>query len=92
MNKYLVIYKMDGELLEPTIATAKQIFDKMDMSDCYPITIARLWLIRETRLTECIFYGTWHNGKDPLRMEIKAAIPVTLEQLKPYDVGYGIDH
>lgn len=91
MNKYLVIYEIDGELTEPLVRTAQSIFEHMDMSDCYPISIARLWKIDETNLTECRFYGTWHNGKEPLRMEIKAMCPAP-EQLKPYDVGYGTDH
>lgn len=92
MNKYLVIYEIDGEICEPSIETASDIFNKMDMSDCYDITIARLWLIDGVDITDCLFYGTWHNPKEPLRMEIKAMIPATPEQLKPYDVGYGTDH
>ena len=92
MNKYLVIYKIDGELTEPLVRTAQSIFEHMDMEDCYPISIARLWKIDGIKLTECRFYGTWHNGKEPLRMEIRAMIPATPEQLKPYDVGYGTDH
>ena len=92
MNKYLVIYEFDGELLESVIRTATDIFETMDMSDCYDITIKRIWLIKDIDLIECRFYGTWHNPKDPLRMEIRALIPSTPEQLKPFDVGYGTDH
>lgn len=92
MNKYLVIYKIDDELCKPVISTASEIFNKMDMSDCYPITIARIWLIKGIKLTECRFFGTWHNGKEPLRMEIRAMIPATPEQMEPFDIGYGTDH
>ena len=94
MNKYLVIYEYlnEGRIAEPVIETANQIFDKMDMSDCYDIEIRRLILINGYKLTECRFLGTWHNGNDPLRMEIKAAIPATIEQMEPFDVGYGTDH
>ncbi len=92
MNKYLVIYEIDGELSEPSIETAFAIFSKMDMSDCYDITIRRIWLIHGINLTECRFYGTWHNWNEPLRMEIRAMIPATPEQFKPFDIGYGTDH
>ena len=92
MNKYLVIYKIDGEISEPSIETASAIFSKMDMDDCYDIFVARIWLIHGINLTECRFYGTWHNPKDPLRMEIRAMIPATPEQMKAFDIGYGTDH
>lgn len=93
MNKYLVIYEIDGELSEPVIETGNQIFGKMDMSDCYDISIRRIWLIDGIKLTECRFYGTWHNGKEPLRMEIRAMIPATPEQMnEAFDIGYGTDH
>ena len=92
MNKYIVIYEYDGELWDPRVETAKQIFGRMDMDDCYPIVIKRLWFIRGINLTECRFFGTWHNPKEPLRMEIKAMIPSTPEQFEPLDVGYGTDH
>ena len=92
MNKYIVIYEMDGEIWEPHIETPTEIFYKMDMADCYDITIKRIWLIDGIDLIECRFYGTWHNPKEPLRMEIRAMIPATPEQTKPFDVGHGTDH
>lgn len=92
-NKYLVSYKdNDGELMEPVIETARPIFNTMDMSDCSGIRIARLWHIDGINLTECVFYDTWHNPKDPLRMEIRVMCPATPEQYEPLDVGYGTDH
>lgn len=92
MNKYLVIYEIDGEITEPLVRTAQSIFEHMDMSDCYPISIARLWKIDGINLTECRFQGTWHNPKDPLKMQIKVVCPATKELMKPLDVGYGTDH
>ena len=95
MNKYLVIYEIDGELSEPSIETASDIFGKMDMSDCYDITIVKIWLIKKINLIACQFYGTWHNPKEPLRMEIRPFIPTIPKQpedIKPYDIGYGTDH
>lgn len=87
MNKYLVIYQDDDELMDPLIHTAAKIFDRMDMSDCYHIRILRLVLIKGTKLIHCRFLNTWHNPKDPLRMEIRDMITDEV-----YDVGYGTDH
>lgn len=84
-NKYLVIYEVDGELLEPKISIPHFIWETMDLADCMPINVAKLWLIKGTELIECQFYGTWHNGNEPLRMEIRNG-ETTL------DVGYGTDH
>lgn len=42
MNKYLVTYIIEGEICEPVIETAIQIFNKMDMDDCYDIEILDL--------------------------------------------------
>lgn len=92
MNKYLVIYEIDGELSEPSIETASDIFQKMDMSDCYPVSIASLYLIDGINFVKCRFQGTWHNPKDPLKMQIKVVCPATKEMMEPLDVGYGTDH
>ena len=86
-NNYLVTYDIEGENYTH-IETARTIFNKMDMSDCYDISIVSLFLIRENgRVSECVYRGTWHNGKDPLLMAI---------QLKRggrvIDEGYGTDH
>lgn len=93
MNKYLVIYKdADGELMEPVIQTARQIFNTMDMSDCHGETIKRILLLDGSKVVECRFWGTWHDPKEPLKMMIEAMIPGTPEQMQPYDIGYGTDH
>ena len=90
MNKYLVIYEdSDGELMEPVIENARQIFAIMDMSDCHGITIKRMWLIDGCKLAECRFRGTWHDPKEPLKMVIEAMYPTPP---LPYDIGYGTDH
>lgn len=99
MNKYLVTYEIEGEICEPVIETAPQIFDKMDLDDCYDIHIVDLrWLKRYKNFNEmrmvasiypsCEFHGTWHNGKDPLRMEIREKFG----DMEVLDVGYGSDH
>lgn len=92
MNKYLVIYECDGELWNPRVETADQIFGRMDLADIYNLSIKAIHLIDGVFTTRCVFYGTWHNGKDPLRMEIKIMCPMTNEQRKPLDIGYGSDH
>lgn len=93
MHKYLVIYEdNDGELLEPVIQTARQIFDTMDMSDCHGTTIKGMWLIDGYKLIECRFCDTWYDPKEPLKMAITRMYPITIEQPEPYDIGYGTDH
>lgn len=89
VNKYLVIYEIEGEICEPAIETATQIFDKMDLSDCYDITIKRIFLIDGSKVGECRFRGTWHDPKEPLKMVIEAMYPAPP---LPYDIGYGTDH
>lgn len=92
-NKYLVIYSYDGELGEPQISTGREIFQKMEMDDCYPVSIERLILIDGKELRECEFHGTWcctdrETGKiDPLRMEIRRMADGIL-----LDSGYAEDH
>ena len=93
MNKYLVIYKdNDGELMEPVIQTARQIFNTMDMSDCHGETIERMLLLDGSKVVDCEFRGTWHDPKEPLKMTIEFMYPTTPEQWKPLDIGYGTDH
>lgn len=101
MNKYLVTYEIEGEICEPKIETATEIFNKMDMDDCYDISILDLRLLQkpENRFDvyypACQFFGTWscknpETGKiDPLRMEIRKKF---LDTDIVYDVGYGTDH
>ena len=85
-HKYYVVYSTDGEYFS-VIETGRQIFDRMDMDDCYDIHINRLLLINKTRLVPCEFYGTRHNWDDALRMEIRRR-----SNGKVLDVGYGSDH
>lgn len=102
MNKYLVTYEVEDHIFA-VIETAREIFNKMDMDDCYDIRILGLtWLkeyddpqdFRIYGYPACEFRGTWccrnpETGKiDPLRMEI-SEITGDCEVL---DVGYGTDH
>lgn len=99
MNKYLVTYAIEGEPLSPKIETSAEIFRKMEMDDCYDIRIVNiLWLKKYNAVSEfekatdvypvCRFYGTWHDSKDPLRMEIRL-LSGTREVLS---VGYATEH
>lgn len=86
-HKYLVVYRIEGKLTEPVIETAREIFNKMDMDDCYDIEIVKIHLLEGDTMSECWFRGTWHNPKEPLKMKI-----VDLKTHEVYDVGYGTDH
>ena len=87
MKNYLVTYEMEGEVFH-RFETENTIFDRMDMSDCYDIDIKNILLCEEGKLQiACQFFGTWHNGDDPLRMEIR-----TLGNGEVVSVGYGTDH
>lgn len=89
-NQYLVIFSDNyGELMQPQISTANEIFNTMDMSDCHGTTIKRMWLIVGCKLAECRFRGKWHDPKEPLKMVIEAMYPAPP---LPYDIGYGTDH
>ena len=69
-NKFLVVGLVeDSEFSE--IMTAHQIFEMMEMEDCYEIHID-IWHIRGygEALESCSFHGKWHDHKDPLRMVI----------------------
>ena len=85
MNKYIVMYEIDGKVCEPTKETANSIFKKMDMDDVYSISIVGLWVIQGKSLIPCEFYGTWHNPSDPLLMLIVSNDDVL-------DIGHGTDH
>ena len=86
-HKYMVIYECEGEIYEPKIVTASQIFNEMDMSDCYDISVRRLTLVDGAELFECHFHGKWHDAKDPLKMKIDNAATGEV-----YDIGYGFHH
>lgn len=83
--KFLVVGITEGEEWSK-IMIADEIFQMMDMSDCYEISID-LWKINGygEALTDCSFYGAWSNPKEPLRMEIRSENGVEA-------VGYGTDH
>ena len=85
-NKYFVIYDMDGEYV-PKVETGREIFNRMDMSDCYDITIVRLWLIKGDYITSARFLGTHHDRNENLKMEIVDTITGEV-----FDIGYGNDH
>lgn len=84
---YLVTYEIEGKIFH-NFESEKEIFSKMDMDDCYDITIKNILLCEEGKLpVSCQFFGTWHNIKDPLRMEVRNLITNEL-----YSIGYGTDH
>ena len=86
MNIFLVNQLIDGEDFSARIMTADEIFDMMDMADCYNIQI-RVYILRgfEDKPKLCKFRGTWHDPSDPLKMVIEY-------EGKEIAVGYGTDH
>lgn len=85
MNRFLVNAIDDSGEEWSKIMTAPEIFNMMDMSDCYGIDIC-VWKINSysEALSECSFLGCWHDFKDPLKMEIIWD--------GGREVGYGTDH
>ena len=86
MNRYLVFSLFDGEPETPTIRTAAEIFDRMDMDDCTGEEITKLYLIQQDDVQLCYFKGTWHDLDDPLKMTIVTRYGETV------DTGWGTDH
>lgn len=87
MRKFAVKYEMEDDVFA-TIETARQIFDKMDMDDCYNIHILDIRIFDVDEFCEpCVFYGSWHNFDDPLRMEIRRK-----RDNEVVAIGYGTDH
>ena len=85
--KYAVLYYIEGKWLV-SVENANEIFSRMDMDDCYDISIIDIRLLDEERFCEpCKFFGSWHNPDDPLRMEIRS-----LKTGKVVEAGYGTDH
>lgn len=84
MTKFLVNAISDGEEWSK-IMTAAEIFEMMDMSDCYDIDID-VWKINGwgQALTECCFLNCWHDPSDPLKMQIR--------WVGGMETGYGTDH
>ena len=87
-TEYLVCIQWEGEEeQENKIMTAAQIFNMMDMSDCWPIDYTMdIWRIDGVgfQLAECGFRGKWHDPSDPLKMVINCN--------GTQEVGYGTDH
>ena len=76
---------IEGEHVAPKVMSASEIFDMMDMADCYDIQIV-IWKFDDfgKEPKRCEFLGVWSNAKDPLRMVIVCENKVW--------VGYGTDH
>lgn len=105
MNRYLVTYEIEGKLCEPQIETALQIFNRMEMDDCYDIAIRNLQWLRpysswDEMRTElhmfptCEFYGTWCCRDE----DTGKIVPLRMEIRKKFgdreilDIGYAEDH
>jgi len=87
MKKFIVKYEMEDDVLV-AVETATEIFDKMDMDDCYNIYITDIRQFDVDNFCEpCEFHGTWYYWNDPLRMEI-----VRKKDGEVVAVGYGTDH
>ena len=86
MKRFLVVGDMGGEEFTK-LMDAGEIFDMMDMSDCYPDGIdIDVWYIKGwgEAPVECSFLGKWHDGRDPQRMVIVG------DGVR--EVGYGTEH
>lgn len=87
-NKYLVTFEIEGELSDTAIMTPRQIFDKMDLDDCYDISVENIYLIKKSGAPVKVqFRGCRHRLDDPLRMSI-----FSMSGKTEYDYGYGTDH
>lgn len=84
-KKFLVNGMTEGEEWSK-IMTAREIFEHMNMSDCYDIKMD-IWKINGygEALTECGFMGKWMFKGDPQRMEIRSDEGIEA-------VGYGTEH
>lgn len=67
------------------VMTAPEIFNMMDMADCYGLLID-VWKINGygEALSDACFLGTWHDPSDPLKMELRWE--------GGREIGYGTDH
>lgn len=104
-HKYLVTYEIEGELCEPVIETAREIFRKMEFDDCYDIKIRVLkWLkpyktYDEYRLEwrpypSCEYRGRWCN-EDPETGKIdplRVEIRMKFGNMETLDFGYMHEH
>lgn len=91
-NRYLYITKWEdcGKVEEyADVVKAEQIFRDLDMEDCYPGLFSReAYLLKgyNKRPERVQLLGTWHDPKDPLKMEIISS------RGKVLDVAWGNDH
>ena len=104
-HKYLVTYEIEGEMCEPEIKTAMEIFHDMEFDDCFDIKIRALkWLKPYKTYDEyryewtpyplCKYCGVWCN-KDPETGEIdplRVEIRLMFSDTEPLDVGYMQEH
>ena len=87
-KKYIVRSRFDMGDCTVDIMSAMEIFDMMDMSDCFDIDID-IYEFGETfgdAPMHRLFRGHWSHFDDPLRMEI------TDEEGNVLAVGHGTDH
>lgn len=83
-KKYLVIADVEGERC-PSLNTAAQIINLVDMSDCYEISF-RVYDLSTGEPVELQIHGCWHDPKHPLYIKATdAAGNVVLD-------GHGTDH
>ena len=85
-QQFLVQGVTEGEPFARIMSPA-EIFNMMDLSDCYDIKID-LYLINKfgEELTHCKFFNTWSNPEDPLLMWIQTDAGEVINQ------DYGTDH
>ena len=84
---YLVIEDIDGEDIS-RITTAKEIFEYMDMSDCYPYPVKMdIYALDAYGFSPrtCYFYGKGTFKGDPQRMRIMC-------DGKAIETGWGKEH
>lgn len=85
--RFAVLYYIEGQWCVK-IESAREIFNTMDLDDCYDISINDIRMLDEEEFCEpCEFYGSWHDPSDPLRMEIRRK-----RDGEVVAVGYGTDH
>ena len=85
MNQYLVEKRIYDESYFK-IMSANEIFNLMDMEDCYYLEIYLYLLVHGMPPVPCKFRGIWDGSDDPLKMVIESATGEII------DVGYGTDH
>lgn len=87
-NRYLYITRWDEDEFADVVTAAK-IFEDLDIEDCFPAGFSReAYLLKgySKRPERVQILGTWHDPKDPLKMEIVSS------RGKVLDVAWGHDH